>query len=126
VKVKERFVPIHAANVDRARLVRSLLSLAVVGTLLLATLVPLPGLPSRQKNALSPSVALRDWERRDGARTITWAAALQAAKQVRARGGGFFSVDDPSDIDVTIYADMGYSGVEDLGTDQQRDDASRP
>jgi hypothetical protein len=127
MKAGDRFMQTCATNTDRARIVRSVLALAVVGTLLLATLVPLPGLHGRLKNAASPTVALRNWERRQRVRSITWAEAVLAAQQVRAKGIGFVSSADVLEIDNTT-SDEASSGKEDgnLDTDQQPDDASRP
>jgi hypothetical protein len=85
MKVGDRFMQTCATNTDRARIVRSVLALAVVGTLLMATLVPLPGLYGRLKNAASPSVALRDWERDDRERSIALAEALRAASLYSAK-----------------------------------------
>jgi hypothetical protein len=122
----------RAANSDRARVVRSLLSLAVVGALLVVSLVPMPGPRRGVMNTSSPSVALHHWERRDRMQSVTWAEAIQAAKSVTSKGRGFFSVDDLSDIGATIYADMGYLGLEEANlnanpcADQPPDDASRP
>jgi hypothetical protein len=140
VKVEERFMPARAANADRARIVRSVLSLAVVGTLLAATLVPLPEFRSRQDIASSPSVVLRDWERRNWARDewerlISEILALQtsgirskAAQQLPAIEGqevyyGFrpFPTESTTNDDSALLPPDA-----NLGTDQQPDDASRP
>jgi hypothetical protein len=124
VNVEECLMPSNAASADRARIVRSLLSLAVVGTLLVATLVPLPGIHRRQKSASSPSVALRNWQRR--IHLVQWEQAVEAAQQVRAKGRGFLSSDDVlevafarSEIEVNLRAEHG-------DADQQFDDTSRP
>jgi hypothetical protein len=131
-------MPTGAANPDRARIVRSLLSLAVVGTLLMATLVPLPGLYCRLKNAASPSVALRDWERDDRERLIaeifalpTTAIRVKATQLVPATEGQkiYFGYRPfPMERESTTSDDESALLQRDgnLETDQQPNDASRP
>lgn len=134
-------MPTRAANTDRARIVRSLLSLAVVGMLLMATLVPLPVLHGRLKNAASPSVALRDWERRNWARDewerlISEILALQTSG-IRSKAAQQFPAINELEINSgfspypTGYLsrdDAGFSPPEngDLDADGQADDPSQP
>jgi hypothetical protein len=130
VKVEEPFMPTRAANADRARIVRSLLSLAIVGTLLVATLVPLPGLHGRLKNAASPSVALCDWERRNWEqRSIDlaeWKLAVRAAQQVRSKRSGSVSSDEVWEVAFAKGEMEVHLQSENDAAERHSDDASRP
>jgi hypothetical protein len=79
--------------------------LAVVGTLLLATLVPLPGLRGGLKDLSSPSMVLCDWEHRDSETLITWALAVQMAKQVTPKTSTLAIVPDWNDDQLKFLLD---------------------
>ena len=132
--IGDPFMPTRATNTDRARIVRSMLSLAVVGTLLVATLVPLPGLHGRLKDAASPSVALCDWERRNWDREERERLIAEIFAS-RWSGSRFQQLPATDELEIdssfspypTGYMsrdDAGFSPPEngDLDTDQQPDD----